>query len=45
MSCSPWGHKESDTTEQLTLNQEPLGCRSVVLDPLHARRQSSFGGS
>ena len=39
------GHKESDTTEQLTLNQEPLGCGSVVLDPLYARHQSDFGGS
>ena len=39
------GHKESDMTEQLTLNQEPLGCGSVVLDPLYARHQSDFGGS
>ena len=29
MGCCPWGHKELDTTEQLTLNQEPLGCRSA----------------
>ena len=21
MGCSPWGHKESDTTEQLSLSQ------------------------
>ena len=24
MGCSPWGHKESDTTERLTHNASPI---------------------
>ena len=30
MCCSPWGHKELDTTEQLNNNNKPSVCGSVL---------------
>ena len=32
--CSPWGHKESDTTERLTLSTENVSCLSVKIQNL-----------
>ena len=29
--CSPWGHKESDTTEQLNNNSEGIEARHSIL--------------
>ena len=34
--CSPWGHKESDTTEQLSLPVVTYGCESWTMKRLSA---------
>ena len=31
MGYRPWGHKESDMTEQLTLSSSLLGCQEGVV--------------
>ena len=40
--CSPWGHKESDTTEQLSLSLalNPCGFRELLRVPWTARRSN-----
>ena len=42
MGYSPWGHKEPDTTERLTLSLRFLTMPSHLLLPVDIDRQHSF---